>query len=228
MAAGVGAKLSASPGYWHRSLSPGNTEARNPYYRGVACNPYLRLPFFTRTMSIRPVLLCSCATAVAAFTSCSTDLDVAAPYKENTVVYALLDKGTTIQFVKINKAFLGPGNALVYASPSPIPAEYTGRAVTGPSAGGEERRRGQRPPICFRTPCMDHDPGDLRRSAAQAVLLQCGQLGFHAPPTGLDATAKGKHRERGNQHRGADGTHGGHRQPAAAAGAHGVATATPT
>lgn len=64
-------------------------------------------------MNIRPILL-ACIGAVA-FSACSTDLDVTAPYKENTVVYALLNKDSTTQYVKINKAFLGPGNAFEYA-----------------------------------------------------------------------------------------------------------------
>ncbi|MCB0793869.1 MAG: DUF4249 family protein, partial [Flavobacteriales bacterium] len=46
---------------------------------------------------------------------CSTDLEVNAPYKNITVVYGLLDKDKTRQYIKINKAFLGDGDALVYA-----------------------------------------------------------------------------------------------------------------
>jgi hypothetical protein len=46
---------------------------------------------------------------------CSTDLDVTGEWKETMVVYGLLDQGKDTQFVKINKAFLGEGNALEYA-----------------------------------------------------------------------------------------------------------------
>ena len=46
------------------------------------------------------------------FTSCSTDVDLYADYKDITVVYGLLDYNKDTNFVKINKAFLGPGNAL--------------------------------------------------------------------------------------------------------------------
>ncbi len=49
------------------------------------------------------------------FYGCSTDLDVTAPYKEITVVYSLLNKNDNIHWVKINKAFLGSGNAFEYA-----------------------------------------------------------------------------------------------------------------
>ena len=45
------------------------------------------------------------------FTSCSTDVDLYADYKDITVVYGLLDYGKDTNYVKINKAFLGPGNA---------------------------------------------------------------------------------------------------------------------
>lgn len=46
---------------------------------------------------------------------CSTDLEVNAPYKESTVIYGLLDKNADTNFIKINKAFLGEGDAFVYA-----------------------------------------------------------------------------------------------------------------
>ena len=38
-----------------------------------------------------------------------------APYKEITVVYGLLNTADTVQWIRINKAFLGMGNALVMA-----------------------------------------------------------------------------------------------------------------
>ena len=46
------------------------------------------------------------------FNSCSTDVDLYAEYKHITVVYGLLDYKKDTNYVKINKAFLGPGNAL--------------------------------------------------------------------------------------------------------------------
>jgi len=60
----------------------------------------------------RPLLL---ITAAVTLVACSTDLDINAPYKENTVVYGLLNMRDTIHYVKINKAFLGEGNAFTYA-----------------------------------------------------------------------------------------------------------------
>jgi hypothetical protein len=47
--------------------------------------------------------------------SCKTDLELNAPYKDITVVYALLNSKDSLQFIKINKAFLGEGDALVFA-----------------------------------------------------------------------------------------------------------------
>lgn len=43
--------------------------------------------------------------------ACKTDVDVIAPYKETAVVYGLLDVSQPIQYIKINKAFLGKGDA---------------------------------------------------------------------------------------------------------------------
>jgi len=47
--------------------------------------------------------------------SCKTDFDVIADYKEVAIVYGLLNQNDTIHYLRINKAFLGEGNALVYA-----------------------------------------------------------------------------------------------------------------
>ncbi|MBL0328685.1 MAG: DUF4249 family protein [Bacteroidetes bacterium] len=49
------------------------------------------------------------------FSACSTDLDVIGDYKETMIVYGLLDQAQDIQYVKINKAFLGEGDAYMYA-----------------------------------------------------------------------------------------------------------------
>lgn len=46
---------------------------------------------------------------------CSTDVNLYADYKDITVVYGLLDDGADTTFVKVTKAFLGPGNALLIA-----------------------------------------------------------------------------------------------------------------
>lgn len=47
--------------------------------------------------------------------SCSTKIDINEPYKEQTVVYGLLNQTDSIQYIKINKAFLGEGNNFDYA-----------------------------------------------------------------------------------------------------------------
>lgn len=47
--------------------------------------------------------------------SCETDIDVTADWKDITVVYGLLSQNDTLHYLKINKAFLGDGNALEYA-----------------------------------------------------------------------------------------------------------------
>lgn len=47
--------------------------------------------------------------------SCSTDVDLYADYKDITVIYGLLDYKKDTNYIKINKAFLGPGNALEIA-----------------------------------------------------------------------------------------------------------------
>lgn len=54
--------------------------------------------------------------AVFILSSCSTDFDIIGPYEDHTVVFGLLDQNDTIHFLKINKAFLGDGNAFDYAA----------------------------------------------------------------------------------------------------------------
>jgi hypothetical protein len=46
---------------------------------------------------------------------CKTDFDIIAPYKEIIVIDGLLNAVDTVQSVKVGKAFLGEGNALIMA-----------------------------------------------------------------------------------------------------------------
>ena len=52
------------------------------------------------------------------FISCETDVDVNAEWEEIVVVYGLLDQGQELQFVKVNKAFLGDDAAYIMAQQS--------------------------------------------------------------------------------------------------------------
>ncbi len=47
--------------------------------------------------------------------SCKNDLQVNAPWKESMIVYGLLNPHDSVQYLRINKAFLGPGNEMSYA-----------------------------------------------------------------------------------------------------------------
>ena len=53
--------------------------------------------------------------AAVLITGCSTDLDINAPYKEISVVYGLLNQRDSVHLVKVNKAFLGEGDAYAMA-----------------------------------------------------------------------------------------------------------------
>lgn len=52
---------------------------------------------------------------VIIFSSCSTKVELNAPWKENMVIYGLLDQSKPIQYINITKAFLGEGDALEMA-----------------------------------------------------------------------------------------------------------------
>ena len=136
-------------------------------------------------MTIRPVLIFACASALL-LNSCSTDLDITAPYKENTVVYALLDKGSTTQFVKINKAFLGPGNALVYASIADS-SEYTDEQLV---AEIQEIKNGSVVNTYnLQDTILDHDPGIF--AGPQHKLYYFNAVLDSTATYKLNATAKG-------------------------------------
>jgi hypothetical protein len=53
--------------------------------------------------------------SIVLLSSCSTDLDVLAPYKDITSVYGILSQNDSIHFIRINKAFLGQQDASVMA-----------------------------------------------------------------------------------------------------------------
>jgi hypothetical protein len=60
------------------------------------------------------------------FYSCDSTLNVNAPWKDITVVYGLLNQNDSIHYLKITKAFLGEGNALIF-SKIPDSSNYPGR-----------------------------------------------------------------------------------------------------
>jgi hypothetical protein len=49
------------------------------------------------------------------FQACKTDFEINASWKECTIVYGILNQNDTIHYFKINKAFLGDGNAMFMA-----------------------------------------------------------------------------------------------------------------
>lgn len=71
----------------------------------------------TTFVLMKRILLIVCiGYAAFAFTGCKNDLKLLAPYKDITVVYGLLDQGDTTHYIRINKAYEGPGNALTMAA----------------------------------------------------------------------------------------------------------------
>jgi len=58
--------------------------------------------------------------------SCSTEVDNYADYKDITIVYGLLETAKDTTFIKITKAFLGPGNALFFAK-NPDSSNYVAK-----------------------------------------------------------------------------------------------------
>ncbi|MCX6281047.1 MAG: hypothetical protein NTU51_03725 [Bacteroidetes bacterium] len=64
--------------------------------------------------------------ALILLASCKKNLVVNADWKDVTVVYGLLDQTESVHYVKVTKAFLGEGDALVFAK-QPDSSEYAHR-----------------------------------------------------------------------------------------------------
>ena len=62
---------------------------------------------------IRKTLLALCSLALLG--SCDNDLDITADWKDVPVVYGVLDVNEPVQYVKLNKAFLGQGDVMMMA-----------------------------------------------------------------------------------------------------------------
>ena len=74
---------------------------------------FCQIPTSTRMRFVKfmlPLLL-----LLPALFSCNKDLNVNAGWKDITVVYGLLDQSADTTFIKITKAFLGPGDALTFS-----------------------------------------------------------------------------------------------------------------
>jgi hypothetical protein len=61
------------------------------------------------------IYLLTFALTIFGFQSCSTDFDVIGEYEETTVVFGLMDQSEDLHIIKVNKSFLGPGDAANYA-----------------------------------------------------------------------------------------------------------------
>jgi hypothetical protein len=49
------------------------------------------------------------------FSACKTDFKLTAPWKEQMVIFGLLNQSDTVQYIRINKTYLGEGNAYTMA-----------------------------------------------------------------------------------------------------------------
>lgn len=60
---------------------------------------------------MKKILFLFWASSIFYLTSCDNELDMLDEYKETAVVYGILNQKDSIHYIKINKAFLGAGNA---------------------------------------------------------------------------------------------------------------------
>ncbi|MCR9173908.1 MAG: hypothetical protein NXI10_15500 [bacterium] len=57
-------------------------------------------------------ILVSLVLLLLSLSACNEEVDVIGDFKETAVVYGLLDQADSVHFIKITRAFVGPGNAL--------------------------------------------------------------------------------------------------------------------
>lgn len=61
------------------------------------------------------LFLFSCLIGVIILSSCNEEVDMIGDFQETAVVYGLLDKSENVHFIKITRAYIGPGNSLEIA-----------------------------------------------------------------------------------------------------------------
>ena len=54
--------------------------------------------------------------SILAFQSCKEEVDLIGEFEETAIVYGLLDKADSVHMIKINRAFIGPGNSIEIAA----------------------------------------------------------------------------------------------------------------
>ena len=54
--------------------------------------------------------------SILTFQSCNEDVNLIGDFKETAVVYGLLDRADSVHMIKINRAFIGPGNSIEIAA----------------------------------------------------------------------------------------------------------------
>ena len=68
---------------------------------------------------------CAAAVIVAIFfSSCSTDFNVTTSWKDITIVYGLIDKSDTAQYIKVGKAYLDPNTSALEIAQNPDSLYY--------------------------------------------------------------------------------------------------------
>jgi hypothetical protein len=70
--------------------------------------------------------------------SCNEDVDLIGEFTETAVVYGVIDQADSVHFVKINRAFIGPGNSLEIAQ-IPDSSYFKSVSATITEIGGEGR-----------------------------------------------------------------------------------------
>ena len=63
--------------------------------------------------ALRNLIFLCCLAGI--LTSCNKKLDLNTDWKDITIIYGILNQQDTVHYLKVTKAFLGPGNAIQYA-----------------------------------------------------------------------------------------------------------------
>lgn len=78
---------------------------------------------------MRKLILALSLGSIIGMSSCSDDFEVAAPYKQITVVYGILNAGDTAHYIRIQKAFMDENKSAIQMAESPDSSFYTNLTV---------------------------------------------------------------------------------------------------
>ena len=88
----------------------------------IGVNPYLCQ--YSNDKKMRRLFLVAFSALALSITGCSEDFEIAAPYKDITLVYAMLNHADTVHYIRIQKAFMDDNKSAIDMAKLPDSSYY--------------------------------------------------------------------------------------------------------